>query len=90
MIQTFKELLPYAISAITALFSFLTVLFVNKTHKAKEKMLEEQLERAKSRETYVKCPKCNEHIPLSEVNFYLPGDIRDNNLNGKDDSTENL
>jgi len=82
------SLLPYFVSVITALSSFLVFVFYSRKQSEKEKALKEQLEQAKSRETYIKCPKCQSKLPLSEVNFYLPGDIRDNDLNGQPDSEQ--
>lgn len=83
-----KQLIPYVIALVSAIISLIVCRIQSKEYKEREKILVQQLERAKSKETYTKCPKCGTKIPLSEVNFYLPGDISDNNLNGIDDDTE--
>lgn len=88
VINIILQVLPHLGTVASALAAYLCFRISSKEHKEKEKLLTEQLERAKSNETYTKCPKCGEKIPLSEVNFYLPGDIRDNNLNGIADSDE--
>lgn len=83
-----QDVLPYIGTLITAVASFLCFRISAKEHKEKEKVLTEALERSKSNETYTICPKCGAKTPLSQVNFYLPGDIRDNNLNGIPDDNE--
>ena len=83
-----KQFAGYALALLSAIISLLICKVQSKEYKEREKIFKEQIERARSRETYTKCPKCGSKIPLSEVNFYLPGDIRDNNLNGIDDTTE--
>lgn len=88
LLQVIKEFGGYALALLSAIISLLVCRVQSKEYKEREKIFREQLERAKSRMTYAKCPKCGQKIPLSEVNFYLPGDIRDNNLNGIDDTKE--
>lgn len=83
-----KQFAGYALALLSAIISLVICKVQSKEYKEREKIFKEQIERARSRETYTKCPKCGSKIPLSEVNFYLPGDIRDNNLNGVDDSKE--
>ena len=83
-----KQFAGYVLALLSAIISLVICKVQSKEYKEREKIFKEQIERARSRETYTKCPKCGSKIPLSEVNFYLPGDIRDNNLNGVDDSKE--
>lgn len=88
LIEIIKQFGGYALALLSAIISLLVCKVQSKEYKEREKIFKEQIERARSRETYTKCPKCGSKIPLSEVNFYLPGDIRDDNLNGVDDTKE--
>ena len=86
LIPILETLGPYLGTGLTALVCLVTFIFYVVYKDKKEKALREQLERARSRETYTKCTHCGAKLPLSEVTFYLPGDIRDNDLDGKPDN----
>lgn len=90
IIPYFDEILPYLVTLVTTFMSYLIYKVAAKSQKEEIKSLKSQLEQAKSKETYIKCPHCNSKLPLSELSFYLPGDVKDNNLNGIPDDQENI
>lgn len=86
--ELLSELYPYILSLIISIITTITLLLTRKTEKAKIKMLEEQLDKARSNDIYCECPHCHSKIDLCDLNFYLPSGKIDNNLNGIPDDSE--
>lgn len=59
-----------------------------KQKEEQNKILSARLDDARRRSTRTRCPRCGSEINFSELSFYLPGDIPDNDLNGVDDRIE--
>lgn len=83
---------PHLCSALTGLVvsvaSFLAYRFELRKEKAKNDALLQELDAARLRGTYTVCPHCGATPRLDELKWYLPGDVPDQNLNGKDDRLE--
>lgn len=74
-----------AITAATGLMSAIAAWIVNLTLHRSNRCLEEKLKKVKERETYTVCPHCKKEIPFSDLSFFLPGGLPDQNLDGKED-----
>lgn len=83
-----KEIAALGTSLVVATLAYLISRLKSKQMDAENKKLKEQLDAAKAKETYIKCPHCNSKLPLSDITFYLPGELKDNNLNGIPDDQE--
>lgn len=79
---------PELITAICSGVSAIGAIIIAIINGVKCHKLDQRIEQAKLRETYIICPHCKKKTPLSEVSFRLPDGSLDNNLNGKPDVLE--
>lgn len=77
-----------ATSFVVSLASLLIYRLKLRKKEAKNKALTEELNNARAANTYTKCPHCGHSVFLKELHFYLPGDLKDDNLNQVPDIQE--
>ena len=86
MKEIFLEYWPAVVSALASLvvsFCGFLIWLMKYRQKVKEnKILKENLEKARLRSTYFYCPECGCKVKLSDVVFRLPGDLPDQDLDG--------
>ena len=75
-----KELIAVLSATLSAIGVGYAIL---KGHAVKRAVKE-----AQKRKTYSICPHCKQAIDLAEMDFFLPGGHKDNNLNGIPDDQE--
>ena len=88
----FLDFWPTIAAGVSGIFAavatFLVCRIKLRTQKAKTAALLKELDNAKLRLTYTRCPHCGNNVKLADCHWKLPGDLADENLNGIPDNQE--
>lgn len=89
MIEFLKEF-PWvaAAGALVSVLGAVGALIVSIVNAKNIRNIDQHINQAKRRGTFIVCPHCKKESPLSDVHFLLPDGSLDDNLNGVPDNQE--
>ena len=73
------------ISGAVAVFSALCAAISWKLNNLRIKEVRKELDQARARGIYTKCPHCGKKVNLDQLTFYDPAGFKDNDLDGVPD-----
>lgn len=73
------------ISSAVAVFSALCAAITWKLNNIRIREIRKELDQARARGIYTKCPKCGAKVNLEDLTFYDPAGFKDNDLDGVPD-----
>lgn len=73
------------ISGCVAVFSALCAAISWKLNNLRIKEVKKELDQARARGIYTKCPKCGAKVNLEDLTFYDPAGFKDDDLDGVPD-----